>query len=107
MTNSIDDFIDAPFVATPDYEQLLAMGYTDITVLPNGDYACIFKFMFTYAILFGMNAWGYEQRWCYHSYEAARAALTAWDGEGDPDGWHRHFPSGRRRDEAGNEWIDF
>ena len=107
MNDPIDNFIDAPYIDKPDYDQLVAMGYTDITILPNGEFACIFKFAYTYAILFAMTAWGYEQRWCYHSYESARQALTAWNGEGDPEGWHRHMPSGRRRNDTGAEWIDF
>ena len=89
MNDPIDNFIDAPYIDKPDYDQLVAMGYTDVTILPNGDVACIFKFPRAFAILYGMNAWGYQKRWCYTSYPAARAALTAWSGEGEPAGWHR------------------
>lgn len=35
--------------------------------------------------------------WCYPSRSAAIAALDAWDGKGDPDGWHKHVESGRTR----------
>ena len=43
----------------------------------------------------------YLDRWCYHSVAAAIEAAKAWDGvwpEGEPDGWHRHPATGRRRE---------
>jgi hypothetical protein len=61
--------------------------------------ACLVKFLFTWAILvtrIGDQA-GYEDRWCYSSYGKAKMALELWDGTGEPVGWHRHPPSGRRR----------
>ena len=42
-------------------------------------------------------AYRFEDRWCYHSYDAAKAALDAWDGEGKPTGWHRDPASGLKR----------
>ncbi len=39
----------------------------------------------------------YDDGWCYASPIAALMAAVAWDGEGEPDGWHRHVTSGRRR----------
>jgi len=52
------------------------------------------------------NEMGYEDRWCYHTKEAATAAFEAWNGEGEPDGWHRHPGTGRRRNpETGEEWV--
>jgi hypothetical protein len=42
----------------------------------------------------------YDEVYTYGSVEAAVAALAAWDGQGgtEPQGWHRHQPSGRRRE---------
>lgn len=57
--------------------------------------------LFTCAILSELTPWGYGDRWCYHTYEAAKAAYDAWDGTGEPTGWHRHPKSGRRFDENG------
>lgn len=54
--------------------------------------------MFTHAIISGVNRFGYEGRWCYKNYAKAKAALDAWDGTGDPLGWHRHPGTGRRYD---------
>jgi hypothetical protein len=49
-----------------------------------------------------------DDRWTYPSVGDAIAALTRWDGEGDPpNGWIRHRPSGRRRPDgtAGSEYV--
>lgn len=40
---------------------------------------------------------GFDDIWCYDSPAEAIAALEAWDGTGEPEGWMRHPPSGRRR----------
>jgi hypothetical protein len=45
-----------------------------------------------------------EDNYCYHGYAKAKAALDAWDGEGEPTGWHRHLPSGRRVSESPDEY---
>lgn len=72
-----------------------------------GHYACIWPLMFTHAIIVGKMGDDdeYEDRWCYHTYADAKAALDAWNGEGEPEGWHRHPPTGRRRDEYGVETV--
>lgn len=64
-----------------------------------GRYAAIIPFLFTTAIIRGMldNPIGYDDRWCYETKEAAEKAFEAWDGNGEPDGWHRHPSTGRRR----------
>lgn len=49
---------------------------------------------------------GYDDAWCYGSLEAALAAARAWDGKGDPEGWHRHPASGRRRP-GGDPKLEF
>lgn len=82
-------------------------GYADIRKMPDGEFAAIRTFVFTCAIIYGMTPWGHDERWCYRTYEDAKKALDAWNGEGEPEGWHRHPASGRRRDEAGNEYINF
>lgn len=72
--------------------------YTDYREFPNGRDACITQLLFTYAILSDIEVWGYGDRWCFSSYAKAKAALDAWDGQGEPTGWHRHPDSGRRRE---------
>lgn len=73
--------------------------YRDPRPIGNGLYAAINPLIFTHAIIIGKigDRCGIDDRWCYESYEKALAALTAWDGIGEPQGWHRHPASGRRR----------
>jgi hypothetical protein len=75
-------------------------GYSDYKEFPNGNNACIQRLMFTHAILSELTTMYHGDRWCYHNYEDAKAALDAWNGEGEPTGWHRHPTSGRRRPEG-------
>ena len=88
-------------------DELEDLGYTDIKVFENGRQAAIAPLMFTHAIICDIDKDGYNERWCYHSKRAAFQALDAWDGKNEPEGWHRHPKSGRRRDEDGNETIRF
>lgn len=83
-----------------------ANGYTHLKFFDDGHEAAIMPLMFTHAIVYGLNHFGYEDRWCYSTYEKAKAALEAWEGTGEPDGWHRHPKSGRRR-HNGVETINF
>lgn len=77
-------------------------GYRDLRPLPGGRYTAIWPLMFTHAIIVGSIGCyvGYDDRWCYESYDQAKAALESWDGTGEPAGWHRHPTSGRRRVEG-------
>ncbi len=70
--------------------------------LGDGRYAAILPLMFTHAIITGRigSKDMYEDRWCYAGYEKAAAALEAWDGTGEPEGWHRHPATGRRRENS-------
>jgi hypothetical protein len=75
--------------------------YSDIRELPGNRYALICRFAFTWAILVGRlgDRIGYDDRWCFSSYEKAKSGLDAWDGvTGEPQGWHRHPSTGRRRE---------
>jgi hypothetical protein len=63
------------------------------------EWAGLFQYMFTCAIVTGRvgDKTSFEDRWCYHSKEAAMKAFIEWNGEGEPNGWHRHPHTGRRR----------
>lgn len=39
----------------------------------------------------------FDEAWMYKTVDEAVAAMEAWDGTGEPQGWVRHSPSGRRR----------
>jgi hypothetical protein len=73
-------------------------GYQSPRPIGHSRYACIMPLLYTAAIIVGrIGDACYEDRWCYHSREDAERALDAWDGRGEPAGWHRHPTTGRRR----------
>jgi hypothetical protein len=76
-------------------------GYRNLRPLPGGRWAGIMQFMFTDAIIVGRmgNFETYDDRWCYERGKAD-VALEGWDGTGEPEGWHRHPDSGRRREKG-------
>lgn len=73
--------------------------------LGDGRWAGVIGYLFTHAIVVGkigdLNS--YDDRWCYHDSDSAKAALEAWDGSGEPEGWHRHPLTGRRRENGDAE----
>lgn len=88
---------------------MIGMGYYSLKPIRDQQYwAGLFNFLFTTAIIVGKM--GDESiiygRWCYHSRDDAQKALDNWDGNGEPDGWHRHPHSGRRRAED-SEYINY
>ena len=82
-------------------------GYLAPRLLDPTRYAAIRPLMFTFAIIEGRvgDEYGYENQWCYHDMGAALAALDAWDGKGEPTGWHRAPLTGRRVS-AGSGTVD-
>ena len=94
-TMTIDDFAKLEGVIEPK-------------LLPDGRVAFIYQLLFTAAVCVGpLSDRGYDDRWCYHDQAAARCALDAWNGIGEPVGWHRHPFSGRRRPDgdAAREYV--
>ena len=83
-------------------------GFKEPRLLPNGKWVGIYPMMFTHAICIGTIGITshYDDRLCYSTLEKAKAALAAWDGTGEPKGWHRHPASGRRVSEDGEEYIN-
>lgn len=65
----------------------------------DGLYAAIKPLMFHWVLITGKigDREGYIDRWCYENRQKAEAALHAWDGTGEPVGWHRHPKTSRRR----------
>lgn len=83
-------------------------GWREVRRLPDrGQWAGLSRLMFTTAIVVANDGdvTGTADRWCYHTEASAKAALDAWNGEGEPDGWHRHPMSGRRRGEDRPPWV--
>lgn len=83
-------------------------GYKDVKKMNENSYVAISNMIYTAAIIVGHmgDMVSYYNRWCYHTYDSAKKALDAWDGTGEPSGWHRHPASGRRVSETGEEYIN-
>lgn len=80
--------------------EMIAMGFYSVRPMHGQEYwVGLMDYLFTTAIIVGKmgDQTSIHDRWCYHTKEAAQAALNNWNGEGEPDGWHRHPASGRRR----------
>jgi len=92
---------------------LRANGYSCILPIDHQRYACLCPFAFTTAIVTGrwFDYGGLDDRWCYSSPEDALGALLDWaveDFQDEPNGWHRHHRTGRRRPhgDASKEYIN-
>ena len=93
---------------------LTNQGNLDVTLLNEYEYIGIMPFMFTHAIIIGSygDASSYNNRWCFHDYALTKKSLEAflervrrekpkpgsWGVDFEPDGWHRHPLTGRRRE---------
>lgn len=53
----------------------------------NGKLCGLFRFLFTVAIVVGIDENGYEYRYCYDNLNEALSAYNDWNGEGDPEGY--------------------
>lgn len=82
-------------------------GYKHIRLMPDGRWAAVYPLLFTAAVIVGRvgDKVGFDDRWCYHDAAAACLALAAWDGCGEPQGWHRHPATGRRVGADGTEEV--
>lgn len=78
-----------------------------VRALDDERFVAVVPFLFTWGLIVGRKRrpFFYDDRWCYHHHPTALVAAARWDGAGEPQGWHRHVNSGRRRDEHGNEHV--
>lgn len=67
------------------------MGLLNYVEFENGRNAALLPFIFTFAIVTDITTEGYRERYCYHDATDCRGALKDWNGEGHPEGWHRHM----------------
>jgi hypothetical protein len=80
--------------------------YFMVCIIGDNGHCGLMRLLCTTAIVGGINTGGYDDRWCYHTFQEAMEALDRWkDNPGDvePDGWHRHPPSGRRRPDGNKD----
>ena len=81
--------------------------YFAMKTLPDGRRCGVVRLIYHFTMHVDINEIGYEDRYCYRTLDGALRALADWDGEGDPEGWHRNPKTGRRRDAEGNEWVEW
>jgi hypothetical protein len=86
-----------------DYEHVYDRG--------DGTYVALHRLMFHWTMLIGLidDETGYDDRYCYDTEQRAMDAVAEWcerGWQGEPIGWHRHPPSGRRRD-RGNPQTEY
>ena len=69
-------------------EYLEAEGYSQIKHIEGLGLCGIRPFIYTTAIVVGLNETGYKYRYCYPKNRALECvmALHVWDGKGDPQG---------------------
>jgi hypothetical protein len=78
-------------------ELLEEMGYLFPRQVADGEWIALFRFVFTWGLVKGLDDVGYNERWCYSSLNDALVAVANWDGEGDPPGnWIVNKPSQRQ-----------
>jgi hypothetical protein len=88
-----------------------ADGFYGRRQLPDGRWLAVLPLTFQRARLGISMTWtapleaafalGFADLWDYDTRELALAALTTWDGTGEPTGWVRHPATGRRRTPTG------
>ncbi len=78
---------------TPTMETITELqenGYRHASFLPDGKVAGIQRMLFTFGLCCGIHREGnllfHDYRYCYEHEADAIAALSEWDGKGDPPG---------------------
>lgn len=61
-------------------------GYIELRTLPTGQIAGLLRYAFTWAVVVGLDRYGYERRYCYEYPADALRDLREWDGTGHPSG---------------------
>lgn len=92
-----DSYNDASFLSA----------YEKTKVLKDERVCGVLRLLFHWTLHVDIHEMGYEDRYCYATKELALNAMEKWDGTGEPENWHRHPKSCRRRDIAtGREWVE-
>lgn len=91
MKPTAEDIIK--FIETEGY-------YTHLRIVPGRGVCGIWRLLYTYGLVYGLDYFGYRGRYCYKTEREAVEALNAWNGEGDPPGnWivNKGEPGGDRQ----------
>ena len=83
-------------------EQLKAFleeeGYTRLKEIEGRGVCGVKQFMFTWAIVYGLDEMGLRGRWCYNNAIEPVVYLETWDGKEDPPGnWIKYKGEGGER----------
>lgn len=71
--------------------ELKEQGYSDIREIGDRGLCGLFRFVFTTGLVYGLDDWGYNGRFCFENMADAKEALDNWDGINDPSGdWIKH-----------------
>lgn len=88
----------------PDDEILAA--YVRTRVLPDGRVAGVKRLLFHWTMHVDITEMGISEHYCYETADLAIASMESWDGVGDPEHWHKHPKTRRRRDPRTGEIWD-
>jgi hypothetical protein len=74
-------------------------GCVEAKNLGGGVYAAVKPLLFHWTMIVGLigDRCSTFDRYCFLTRGLAEWGLRAWDGTGEPVGWHRHPATGRRR----------
>jgi hypothetical protein len=61
------------------------IGYRNVVKI-NNKWCGIYRFAYTWGLVVGADAFGYERRYCYKKEGEALENLLIWDGVGHPSG---------------------
>jgi hypothetical protein len=64
----------------------LELGYTDVRRCGDAGVCGVRQMLFTAGVVVGITPLDYRGRYCFETVAAARAALAAWSGTGEPPG---------------------
>jgi len=93
----------------PDHFPLMLLGdYPFIRWVPRVGWCGVHPLLYHWTVHYGIRHSGIDGRYCFKTEAEAREALIEWQGDGDiPGRWHKHPPSGRRRDpDTGEIWNE-
>lgn len=73
------------------YDFLTQEGYFNIRQVPGIGYCGLHRMIFTVGVIYNLNWFGYEGRYCYPDLRTASDGLAEWSGQLDPPGpWIKH-----------------
>lgn len=63
---------------------LIKEGYSHVREIPGKGVCGLFRFIYTWGLVVGIDSVGYKGRYCYSNHTEALGAILSWTGEDDP-----------------------